>query len=70
MFRRERDPDDFAAEIESHLQLEIDRLQEDGLGPDDARAAARRTFGNLTSRHEQFYERNRWRADASTCWFP
>ena len=33
MFRRRRSLDDFTDEIESHLQLEIDRLQEEGLSP-------------------------------------
>ena len=31
MFRRRRPVDDFAAEIESHLQLEIDRLSDQEL---------------------------------------
>jgi predicted permease len=34
MFRHPRDTDDYAAEIESHLQFEIDRLQHEGLSPD------------------------------------
>jgi hypothetical protein len=41
MFRRRRDPDDFAAEIASHLQFEIDRLQGEGLSLDEARRRAR-----------------------------
>lgn len=28
MFRRKRKADDFSAEIEAHLQLEIERLQQ------------------------------------------
>jgi len=46
MFRRQRGVDDFAAEIESHLQLEIDRFESEGLSPAEARAAALRSFGN------------------------
>jgi putative ABC transport system permease protein len=63
VFRRRRPVDDFAAEIESHLQLEIDRLQAEGLTADEARAAARRTFGNTTLATEHFFESNRprWR---------
>ncbi|HEY1910710.1 MAG TPA: ABC transporter permease [Vicinamibacterales bacterium] len=61
MFRR-RDADDFAAEVASHLEFEIERLQGEGLSADEARAAARRTFGNLTLSREQFSERRHWRA--------
>src|SRR5262245_35473018 len=60
MFRRPRDPDDFAAEIESHLQFEIDRLQAEGLSTDEARAAARRAFGNVTLSAERFHDSQRW----------
>ena len=60
MFRRARDTDDFAAEIESHLQFEIDRLRLEGLGPDEARAAARRAFGNVAISTERFHETHRW----------
>ena len=60
MFRRRRRPDDFTAEIESHIQLETERLLDEGLGPDEARAAALRTFGNVTASRERFYEGHRW----------
>ena len=60
MFRRTRGLDDFTAELESHLQLEIDRLRDDGLTADEARAAAQRTFGNITVSRERFYEAHRW----------
>ena len=60
MFRRRRGLDDFAAEIDSHLQLEIDRLQAEGLSAADARAAAQRAFGNVTISREAFYEGGRW----------
>src|SRR6185312_6594911 len=60
MFRRRRPVDDFAAEIESHLQLEIDRLRAEGLSPDEARLAARRAFGNVALSTERFHESHRW----------
>jgi predicted permease len=60
MFRRTRKLDDFTAEVESHIHLEIERLQADGLPPDDARAAAHRAFGNITVSRERFYEAHRW----------
>lgn len=48
MFRRKRKPSDFGAEIEAHLQLETERLREEGLSETEARAAARRGFGNVS----------------------
>jgi len=60
MLGRTRSGDDFAAEIEAHIKLETERLQEQGLSPDDARAAARRAFGNVTHAQERFYESGRW----------
>src|SRR5882724_3357248 len=60
MFRRKRKLEDFSAEIEAHLEMEIERLQEQGLSEEDARAAARRAFGNITQVKEYFYESGRW----------
>jgi len=62
MFGGARNPEDFNAEVEAHLQLEADRLREDGLSEHDARDAARRAFGNVTQARERFYERGRWLA--------
>ena len=51
---------DFSAEIEAHITLEADRLRhEEGLSEQDALAAARRHFGNVTQVRERFYERTR-----------
>ena len=60
MFRRRRSPDDFAKEIRSHLELEADRLRQEGLSHEEAEAAARRAFGNVTLAQEHYYERGRW----------
>lgn len=60
MLRRKRKTSDFGAEIEAHLQLEIERLLEQGLSDEDARRAAYRTFGNVTKTEERFYESGRW----------
>ncbi|MGB9464826.1 MAG: ABC transporter permease [Candidatus Acidiferrum sp.] len=60
MFRRKRKANDFSAEIEAHIQLESERLQEQGLSEGEALAAARRAFGNVTRAEEQFYESRRW----------
>jgi predicted permease len=61
MFRGRRRVNDFSAEIEAHIQLESERLQGQGLSEEDARAAARRAFGNVTRVEERFYESGRWR---------
>ena len=58
--RRRRRLEDFDAEIESHLQLERERLQEEGLGAEEAAYAAQRRFGNATQARERFYESSRW----------
>jgi predicted permease len=54
-----RSDDDFAREIETHIALETERLVEQGLTPEDARAAARRRFGNVTRTREQFHDARR-----------
>ena len=60
MFGRKRGVGDFSAEIEAHLAAEIERLEEQGLGYQQARAAAHRAFGNVTKAQEWFYESGRW----------
>ena len=60
MFWRKRKPSDFAAEIEAHLELETEQLKEQGLSEEEARAAARRAFGNVTRAEERFFESGRW----------
>jgi putative ABC transport system permease protein len=59
MFRRRRTSSDFAAEVRSHIALETDRLIAEGVSPEDARAAATRRFGNVTTAEERFYESRR-----------
>ncbi len=59
-FRRKRKPAEFNAEIDAHLRLEIERLQEQGLSKEEAAIAARRAFGNVTKAQERFYESARW----------
>jgi Transposase DDE domain group 1 len=62
VFGRKRKLHDFTSEIAAHLQLESDRLREQGLGEQEARAAARRSFGNLLHAEEHFYESSHWLA--------
>ena len=59
MFDRKRKLDDFSAEIHAHLNLETERLQEEGLSYEEARAAALRAFGNVAHAQERFYESSR-----------
>lgn len=60
MFWRKRKAADFSAEIEAHIQHEAERLHEQGLSRTKARAAARRSFGNVMHAEERFYESRRW----------
>ncbi|MGH9370370.1 MAG: permease prefix domain 1-containing protein, partial [Vicinamibacterales bacterium] len=59
MSTRHRTDDDFAREIQAHIEIEAERLREDGMSPEDARFAARRRFGNVTAARERFHERRR-----------
>ena len=58
IFRRRSDRD-FAEELQTHLDLEADRHQAEGMPVEEARLLARRAFGNLTSARERFYESRR-----------
>src|SRR5262245_35273835 len=60
MWRRHTPTDEeFSREIQAHIALDMDRLIEDGMPPDEARAAALRAFGNVTRVEERFYESQR-----------
>ena len=60
MLRCKRKASDFSAEIEAHLEHETARLLELGLSEQEARAAARRSFGNVMKVEERFYKSGRW----------
>lgn len=60
MFRRKRKTADFQAEIEAHLELEVERLLEQGLTEHEARSAALRSFGNVSRTQERFHETSPW----------
>ena len=53
--RGKRNDEDFAREVQSHLELEADRLAAEGLSPEAARLQARRRFGNAGHAREAFY---------------
>jgi predicted permease len=50
---------EFREEIEAHVALETGRLIAEGMRPEDAAIAARRSFGNITRVQERFYESRR-----------
>jgi predicted permease len=60
MFHRKRKSADFTAEIQAHIQLEEERLREQGLSAEEAHNRAYRAFGNVTRVQERFYESRHW----------
>src|SRR5258708_4181743 len=62
---RRRTDEDFSEEIRADIALEMDRLIAEGMGPEEAGAAALRAFGNVTRTQERFYESRRvmWMRD-------
>ncbi|WP_263355820.1 ABC transporter permease [Acidicapsa ligni] len=54
-----RSPEDFAAEIRSHLELETDDLKAEGMSEKEAHRRARATFGSRAAAQERFYLRSR-----------
>lgn len=59
-FGRKRKAADFSAEVHAHIQLEEERLREQGLSPEEAHNRACRAFGNVAHVQERFYESHRW----------
>jgi len=59
MFKRRRRADDFAEEIQTHLNLEADDLRSEGLSEQEAHRRARVAFGSVPAAQERFYIRNR-----------
>jgi len=47
MFKRKRTAEDFADEIQAHIELEAEELRREGLSEENARWNARRTFGSV-----------------------
>jgi predicted permease len=55
MFRRRRSADDFVEEIKSHIELQADALQGEGLSEEEASRRARVEFGSAQVAQERFY---------------
>jgi putative ABC transport system permease protein len=58
MFRRRRSSEDFDAEVRSHLELEADELNAEGMPEQEAFRRARVSFGSIAAARERFYERS------------
>jgi putative ABC transport system permease protein len=56
---RRRSEADYAAEIRTHLDLQAEELTHEGHSEADARALARRAFGNVTIARERYFESRR-----------
>jgi predicted permease len=59
MFKRKRTTEDFAAEVNEHLELEAEELKRKGLSNEEARRQARVEFGSVRAAQERFYLRCR-----------
>lgn len=59
MFRRRRSEDDFADEIQAHLDLEADELEAEGASQEEAHRRARVAFGNVVAAQERFHLKGR-----------
>jgi predicted permease len=55
MFQRQRRADDFAEEIQAHIDLEASQLQQEGLSPAEAHRRARQKFGSVPAARERFH---------------
>ena len=60
MFRRKRTTQDFAEELQAHIELEAEALQREGLSEEEAHRQARLKFGSVRRQQERFYMRGRW----------
>jgi putative ABC transport system permease protein len=61
LFTREREDDDLAREVRSHLDQETEEQIDRGVSPEEAPYAARRAFGNVTRVEER--TREAWRGE-------
>ncbi|HEY1945404.1 MAG TPA: ABC transporter permease [Bryobacteraceae bacterium] len=57
--RRKRSHQDFSAELQSHIALEVDRLRAGGCSEEEASARAQKAFGNVLRSEERFFESGR-----------
>ncbi len=55
-----RRDDDYAEEIQAHIDMEVKANIERGLSPDEAKRAAHLTFGNVALVRETLWQARRW----------
>ena len=60
MFGPKRSTQNFAEEIQAHIELEAEELRRQGLSEEEARWQARRNFGSMRAAQERFYLHHRW----------
>ena len=60
MFGRKRTTQDFAEEIQAHIELEAEELRCEGISEEEARRQARLKFGSVRREQERFYVQGRW----------
>lgn len=60
MFKRRRSAEDFAEELQAHIELETEELRREGLSEEEAHRQARRKFGSVRRERERFYLQSRW----------
>ena len=60
MFKRKRSAEDFAEELQAHIEFEAEELRREGLSEEEARRQARRKFGSVRREQERFYMQGRW----------
>jgi len=55
-----RSAEDFAEEIQAHIEIEAEQLREHGLSAEDAQLKAHQKFGSMRRAQETFYMHGRW----------
>ena len=60
MFGRKRTTQDFAEEIQAHIELEAEELRREGISEGEAHRQARLKFGSVRREQERFYMQGRW----------
>lgn len=59
MFKRKRSADDFAEEINAHIEIEADELKCEGLSEEEAHRKARVEFGSVCAAQERYHLKDR-----------
>ncbi len=60
MFGRKRTTQDFAEEMQAHIDMEAEELRREGFNEQEAHRQARLKFGSVRREQERFYMQGRW----------